>query len=162
MLCEVLGDIWAVQRNPYLQDDLLDTPSRRKALVEAMRHRLREIQARRQNRHDSVTRLLEAAGVAVDAFEREFEELAGLRRRALRRLVRATRRDNICFNGFARVSHVTDATDWRVEYPFVVFYSESGRSTIKILHGSVSSAFANRKRWLPERLACGAKLPARM
>jgi len=24
------------------------------------------------------------------------------------------------FDGFARVSHVTDATDWRVEYPFVV------------------------------------------
>ncbi|MEY4211257.1 MAG: hypothetical protein RLZ92_1638, partial [Pseudomonadota bacterium] len=32
------------------------------------------------------------------------------------------RKDNICFDGFARVSHVTDATDWRVEYPFVVLY----------------------------------------
>jgi hypothetical protein len=33
MLYEVLGDIWVVQRNPYLQDDLLEndkgcTPSR--------------------------------------------------------------------------------------------------------------------------------------
>jgi hypothetical protein len=27
MLYEVLGDIWVVQRNPYLQDDLLDNPS---------------------------------------------------------------------------------------------------------------------------------------
>ena len=35
-------------------------------------------------------------------------------------LARATHRDNIAFDGFARVSHVTDATDWRVEYPFVV------------------------------------------
>ncbi|MEO6747287.1 MAG: DUF3683 domain-containing protein, partial [Caldimonas sp.] len=26
MLYEVLGDIWVVQRNPYLQDDLLDNP----------------------------------------------------------------------------------------------------------------------------------------
>ena len=24
------------------------------------------------------------------------------------------------FDGLARVTHVTDATDWRVEYPFVV------------------------------------------
>jgi FAD/FMN-containing dehydrogenase len=31
-----------------------------------------------------------------------------------------TRDDNIGFDAFARVSHVTDATDWRVEYPFVV------------------------------------------
>ncbi|MBC7719429.1 MAG: DUF3683 domain-containing protein, partial [Chitinophagaceae bacterium] len=30
MLYEVLGDIWVVQRNPYLQDDLLDNPTRRK------------------------------------------------------------------------------------------------------------------------------------
>jgi FAD/FMN-containing dehydrogenase len=28
-----------------------------------------------------------------------------------------TRKDNIAFDGLARVSHVTDATDWRVEYP---------------------------------------------
>jgi hypothetical protein len=27
MLFEVLGDIWVVERNPYLQDDLLDNPS---------------------------------------------------------------------------------------------------------------------------------------
>ena len=30
MLYEVLGDIWVVQRNPYLQDDLLDNPRRRR------------------------------------------------------------------------------------------------------------------------------------
>jgi hypothetical protein len=29
MLYEVLGDIWVVRRNPYLQDDLLDNPKRR-------------------------------------------------------------------------------------------------------------------------------------
>ena len=27
MLYEVLGDIWVVARNPYLQDDLLQNPS---------------------------------------------------------------------------------------------------------------------------------------
>jgi FAD/FMN-containing dehydrogenase len=43
-------------------------------------------------------------------------------RRVLRALVEAHPRDNICFDGLARVSHVTDATDWRVEYPFVVLY----------------------------------------
>ena len=29
MLYEVLGDIWVVQRNPYLQDDLLEDTRRR-------------------------------------------------------------------------------------------------------------------------------------
>ncbi|RQW83421.1 MAG: DUF3683 domain-containing protein, partial [Methylococcus sp.] len=29
MLYEVLGDIWVVQRNPYLEDDLIGNPGRR-------------------------------------------------------------------------------------------------------------------------------------
>ena len=35
MLFEVLGDLWVVTRNPYLQDDLLANKKRRKALVDA-------------------------------------------------------------------------------------------------------------------------------
>jgi hypothetical protein len=47
MLYEVLGDIWVVQRNPYLQDDLLDNPKRRKMLVDALNHSLIEVEKRR-------------------------------------------------------------------------------------------------------------------
>ena len=46
MLYEVLGDIWVVQRNPYLQDDLLDNPKRRALLIEALHHRLGEVNRR--------------------------------------------------------------------------------------------------------------------
>ena len=126
MLYEVLGDIWVVKRNPYLQDDLLDNPRRHDALVESMRHRLHEVEKRRTadasdpERSGRVEALLKAAHGAVDAFEQEFDETRKLRRRAMRRLSAITRRDNIAFDGLARVSHVTDATDWRVEYPFVV------------------------------------------
>ena len=126
MLYEVLGDIWVVRRNPYLQDDLLDSPKRHDALVQAMRHRLGEVEKRRladdsdPGRSDLVGRLLGAAHAAVDAFDREFDETRRLRRQVMRRLSAITRRDNIAFDGLARVSHVTDATDWRVEYPFVV------------------------------------------
>jgi FAD/FMN-containing dehydrogenase/Fe-S oxidoreductase len=120
MLYEVLGDIWVVSRNPYLQDDLLGNRKRRALLVAALRHRLSDIEVRRQNPRDAVTALLTAAHAAVDAFESEFDAILALRRKAINRLVRVTRRDNIQFDGLARVSHVTDATDWRVEYPFVV------------------------------------------
>ena len=131
MLYEVLGDIWVVNRNPYLQDDMLDNPRRRDALVEALRHRLRQIELRRGEGEEAanvagkVAQLLASAHNAVDEFERDFEETAKLRRKVLRRLTRVTRRDNIAFDGLARVSHVTDATDWRVEYPFVVLYPDT-------------------------------------
>ncbi len=141
MLYEVLGDIWVVSRNPYLQDDLLDNPGRRAALVAAMRHRLDEIEKRRlqhlseaaaeggrkeqQARSDKVHFLLARGREAVDAFAAGFADTAALRRAALKKLARSTRKDNIQFDGFARVAHVTDATDWRVEYPFVVIYPDS-------------------------------------
>jgi FAD/FMN-containing dehydrogenase len=124
MLYEVLGDIWVVERNPYLEDDLLDNPKRRRLLVEALRHRLAEIDKRREptdaERDAKVGELLAAAERAVDAFEGRFERTGDLRRRARRLLAKYTRDDNLRFDAFARVSHVTDATDWRVEYPFLV------------------------------------------
>ncbi|QDQ27299.1 DUF3683 domain-containing protein [Chitinimonas arctica] len=124
MLFEVLGDIWVVQRNPYLQDDLLENPKRLTALTEAMRHRLREIETRR-GENGQVNELLARARAAIDAFARSFPETAELRRKVMRRMSAFTRKDNICFDGLARVSHVTDATDWRVEYPFVVLNPDS-------------------------------------
>ncbi|MDQ7989069.1 MAG: DUF3683 domain-containing protein [Candidatus Dactylopiibacterium sp.] len=127
MLYEVLGDIWVVQRNPYLEDDLLDNPPRRAALLEALRHRLNEVEKRRletraedPERSEKVGLLVAAARAAVDRFATHFDDTAALRARAMRQFARHTRRDNIAFDGYARVAHVTDATDWRVEYPFVV------------------------------------------
>ncbi|MFC4160811.1 DUF3683 domain-containing protein [Chitinimonas lacunae] len=124
MLFEVLGDIWVVERNPYLQDDLLDNPQRLQLLVEAMQHRLTEIERRRAD-HPQVGELLDLARAAVNRFEASFAATADLRRRIMKRMGGLTRRDNICFDGLARVSHVTDATDWRVEYPFVVLCPDS-------------------------------------
>jgi FAD/FMN-containing dehydrogenase/Fe-S oxidoreductase len=124
MLYEVLGDIWVLTRNPYLQDDLLADRKRRAALIGALHHRLNDIEARRQD-NQKVKRLLELTAAAVDQFDAEFEQTLQLRKRVLRELCRITRRDNIQFDGLARVSHVTDATDWRVEYPFVVLHPDT-------------------------------------
>ena len=131
MLYEVLGDIWVVRRNPYLQDDLLDNPKRRKLLIEALHHRLSEIDKRREpdspteaghdpQRDSKVVELLARARSAIAAFESEFDQTQHLRKQAQKVLGRITAKDNIKFDGLSRVSHVTDATDWRVEYPFVV------------------------------------------
>ncbi len=83
MLYEVLGDIWVVQRNPYLQDDLLDNPKRRGQLVEALQHRLGEVQKRRTPEDDAardalVDELLKAARAAVATFAQSFEDMAQL------------------------------------------------------------------------------------
>ncbi len=119
MLFEVLGDIWVVVRNPYLVDDLLEHPKRRVALVREMRHRLNEIRKRRDD-NPQVDLLVAVAEKAVERFDGSFDETRQKRRQILERLSKITKPHNIMFDGLARVTHVTDATDWRVEYPFVV------------------------------------------
>jgi FAD/FMN-containing dehydrogenase/Fe-S oxidoreductase len=141
MLYEVLGDIWVVQRNPYLQDDLLDSPKRRRLLIEALHHRLGEIEARRAadggERDGFVGELLEAARGAVRQFADQFDTVGDLRKRSLRLLGRATNKDNIRFDGLSRVSHVTDATDWRVELPFVVLTPDSEAEMAALVKGCI-------------------------
>ncbi len=142
MLYEVLGDIWVVQRNPYLQDDLLDNPGRRRLLVEALEHRLGEVQKRRTPDADAgrdriVGQLLELAGAAVSRFAQGFEEVAQLRRQTERKLRKYTAKDNIKFDGLSRVSHVTDATDWRVEYPFVVLTPDTETEMAGLVKGCI-------------------------
>ncbi|MDG1096322.1 MAG: DUF3683 domain-containing protein [Methylophilaceae bacterium] len=119
MLFEVLGDLWVVSRNPYLQDDLLDNPKRRAALIGALNHRVAAIDERRSG-NLQVEKLVLAAKTAIDKFADDFRQTFDLRKKALSKFSKYTRKDNVQFDGLARVSHVTDATDWRVEYPFVV------------------------------------------
>ncbi len=142
MLYEVLGDIWVVQRNPYLQDDLLDNPRRRKLLIEALQHRLGEVEKRRTPEIDAdrdavVGELLELSRGAVDAFAAQFRAVWDLRKRAVRTLAKVTAKDNIKFDGLSRVSHVTDATDWRVEYPFVVLTPDSEAEMAGLVAGCI-------------------------
>jgi FAD/FMN-containing dehydrogenase/Fe-S oxidoreductase len=142
MLYEVLGDIWVVERNPYLQDDLLDNPARRKLLVDAMQHRLGEVQKRRtpgadEARDALVGQLLALASHAVAQFGQRFIRMAKLRSQVQKTLGRLTAKDNIKFDGLSRVSHVTDATDWRVEYPFVVLTPDTETEMAGLVKGCI-------------------------
>jgi len=142
MLYEVLGDIWVVQRNPYLEDDLLDNPKRRQLLIDALHHRLNEVERRRDPAADPerdalVAELLRLARESVEAFAAHFRQVWDLRKATRRVLGRVTAKDNLKFDGLSRVSHVTDATDWRVEYPFVVLTPDSEAEMAALVKGCI-------------------------
>ena len=136
MLFEVLGDLWVVSRNPYLQDDLLDNPKRRKALIDALHHRIDAIDERGSN-NAKVDILVSAAKTAVEKFAEDFRQTYDLRKLALSKYTKITRKDNVQFDGLARVSHVTDATDWRVEYPFVVLNPDTEIEIAALVRASI-------------------------
>ncbi len=136
MLFEVLGDMWVVTRNPYLMDDILESDSRRQALNDALKHRLDQFETR-LNQNDQAAQLLHAARDAVKGFIGDLENIRKLRHEVRRGLAGITRRDNIDFGGLARVSHSTDATDWRVELPFVVISPDKEEEVAKIVRAVI-------------------------
>ncbi|MBX9705008.1 MAG: DUF3683 domain-containing protein, partial [Gammaproteobacteria bacterium] len=137
MLFEVLGDIWVVDRNPYIQDDLINNPSRRQALISALRHRLAQIHQRSEDR-TTVLELLTATEQAIKTFEENLLEQKKLRKKLLQKLKRFTRKDNICFDGLSRVAHATDATDWRVEYPLCVLKPDSETELLPLIKACIA------------------------
>ena len=139
MLFEVLGDLWVVSRNPYLQDDLLENPKRRKALIDALKHRIAAIEERNAGgkANASVQKMVQAAQKAIAKFAEDFRQTYDLRKKALSKLSKITRKDNVQFDGLARVSHVTDATDWRVEYPFVVLSPDSEKEIAALVRACI-------------------------
>ncbi|WP_308875003.1 DUF3683 domain-containing protein [Thiothrix subterranea] len=119
MLLEILGDMWVVQRNPYIHDDLLENQKRRQSLFDTLNGRVEKIEER-ANGNALTIELMQIARSALAQFAEMFRAEYDLREKTRKRLQKITRKDNIQFDGLARVSHVTDATDWRVELPFVV------------------------------------------
>ncbi|MBF0628941.1 MAG: DUF3683 domain-containing protein [Magnetococcales bacterium] len=119
MLFEILGDLWVVSRNPFLQEDLLEHPKRLTALLESMSQRIQLIVDRAKG-NPLVFQLVEKLREAVHAFGAWFPRREALRRKARHALARVTREENIDFTPMVRVAHITDATDWRVECPALV------------------------------------------
>jgi len=132
MLFEVLGDMWAVNRNPYLQEDLIKNKRRWKALTEALYSRLNQIRTR-ANGNEKVLTLLDSTDQAVDGFKHCLSEFKDNKQRIKKALLKVTHNNNIRFDALSRSSHATDATDWRVEYPAVVITPDTELEIAKII-----------------------------
>ena len=112
-------------------------------LADALNHRLAEVEKRRMPaagavRDAQVGELLDAAKACVESFYESFSQVYDLRKRTTSVLRKITAKDNIKFDGLSRVSHVTDATDWRVEYPFVVLTPDTEAEMAGMVKGCIA------------------------
>ena len=101
-------------------------------------------------RDSKVAELVEAASAAVVRFAASFAKTAALAQAHAPRAFSATRtRTTSPSTALSRVSHVTDATDWRVEYPFVVLFpdtEEEMRGLVARLHRARAHDHSARRR----------------
>lgn len=136
MLFEVLGDMWVVTRNPYIQNDLLENPKRWRSLQNTLQQRIKLI-AERAHGNTKVEHLVTRATAAIEKFNALLFTQRRLRSQLRRKLARITHTDNICFDGLSRIAHATDATDWRVEYPLAVIKPDSEIELLGIVRACI-------------------------
>jgi len=118
-LFEILGDVWVVSRNAFLKDSLLKDKKRRRIMQSMHADRLARIEAAAGS-NERVLRLIRRTRNMLDEFNGWFAEAPRRRKQAARAFARHTHRNNIHFDAYTLTHHVTDATDWRQEYPFCV------------------------------------------
>ena len=136
MLFEVLGDMWVIKRNPYVKDDLLSNRKRRESLIEALKHRLNQVELRADGNADALT-LHSNCLTAIKNFEQGLLTQISLRQKSRKVLGKITSSNNIDFSGLARVAHSTDATDWRIAMPFVVIKPDTEQEVAAIVRACI-------------------------
>jgi FAD/FMN-containing dehydrogenase/Fe-S oxidoreductase len=136
MLFEVLGDMWVIKRNPFVKDDLLNNRKRRESLIDALKHRLKQVELRADGNEDALI-LHRYCLNAVTKFEDDLLLQISLRQKTIKSLNKITSVNNVDFSGLARVAHSTDATDWRIAMPFVVIKPDNEKEIAAIVRACI-------------------------
>jgi len=124
MLFEILGDVWVIERNVFLKNDLLKHPKRLKKMRQRHQERLQRI----TNGAADNPRALKVEACTermLNTFYAWFDDEPKKRRKTKKTLAKHTHPNNIHFDAFTLSHHATDATDWRSHAPFCVLTPDS-------------------------------------
>lgn len=131
LLFENIGEIFIIDRNPYIFNDFLENANKRRKMQKMHERRLKKIAQSTSN--EMVQKLVEKARDVENDFFQSFAREKKQRKKIHSALSSITHSDNIQFTAFHKVSHVTDATDLRVEYPQVIVYPETEAEVVKLV-----------------------------
>ncbi len=126
LLMRFMGDLFILHRNPFLLQELIDSPKRRRYLFKAMLKDLNIIaetarsHSQDQARKDKVLRLVDACRQQADSLRSGLEHAKARQASIRKELGAVVGADNVCMDPFVLISHATDATDWRLFLPVAV------------------------------------------
>ncbi|MBI9082608.1 MAG: DUF3683 domain-containing protein [Desulfobacterales bacterium] len=119
LLMRFLGDMFVIHRNPFVYQDLVDSPARRRSFFRTMATDLDTV-AEHGGTDPDLGQILEQCRHYAGSLADEIRQTDRRRRRMARALAPIVGRENLFFDPFTRVSHATDATDWRLHLPLSV------------------------------------------
>ena len=124
MLFEILGDLWMVERNLFLRNDLLHHPRRRQQMHRRHYDRLARIEAGAAD-NPRASKVAACTRKMIEDFYAWFDAEPAKRKQARREFARHTHANNVHFDAYTLTHHATDATDWRHHAPFCVLTPDS-------------------------------------
>ncbi len=113
-----MGDLFIIQRNPFLFQEVVEHPVLRKRLLKEFENDLKII--RDHAGHPGVIEVLDACGKALEEIFGQIKAVEASRRKIRRKLSPVVGKDSIYFDPFNLTAHITDATDWRRFAPVAV------------------------------------------
>lgn len=128
LVMRFIGDLFIMKRNPFLYQELLDSPLRRHQFFKTAATDLQVIEngVKRvgvsEARSNKVLTLVNICREKLEKLKKQVGETKLQRRKIEKELGEIIGRDNIYFDPFTLISHATDATDWRLCLPFTVVY----------------------------------------
>ncbi len=126
LVMRCVGDLFILHRNPFLYQELIDSPRRRLAFFKIMKNDLDIIEGTAKKvkvdseRSDKVVNLVRLCRERVRDLQKEIGGASATRAKIRKRFGAIIGSDNICFDPFSLISHATDATDWRLHLPVAV------------------------------------------
>jgi len=131
LIFEIIGDIFIIDRNPYIFNDFLGDVKKQTKLKKL--HQIRFESIRNKTSNEKILELVEKLTEVDNLFFSRFRTEKKKRKKIFNTLSPIISKKNIHFSAFHKVTHVTDATDWRVEYPEVIVYPETAAEISKLI-----------------------------
>ncbi len=119
LLARCLGEVLIHRRNPFLFQEMLDAPSRRKRFFANAERDLGLIEVKGAA-DPEVRKVLDACRGLLESFRNRLNDVPEIRKRLKKDLGSLVGTRNVLFDPFTLVAHATDATDWRLHLPLAV------------------------------------------
>lgn len=132
LLLRFLGEAFLLRRNPFLFQELVDDPVRRRRFVESCAHDLDLVETNSGGNidvHDVVGRCRDLLRQLIVDMESAPARQAHLKAN----LGAVVGPANVHTDPFTLVSHATDATDWRLYLPVAVAFPEQEDQVVRLL-----------------------------
>jgi len=133
MLFEILGDVWVIERNVFLKNDLLKHPKRLKKMRQRHQERLQRITSGAAD-NPRALKVEACTERMLNEFYAWFDEEPKKRRKTKKVLSKYIHPNNIHFDAFTLSHHATDATDWRSHAPFCVLTPDTPDEIPGLVH----------------------------